>query len=229
MRFQCRRAAAVAVCGLVAGLGLASAQSFEIAQPLFFALQLPNPPEAPKTPAKRSGGNRRIVESLKIVPLEGHNASNIITTGTTVAPVITVLDNNDRPVEGAAVTFEAPASGAGGDFGNGERVYQSMSDIRGQAGALRFRANAVAGKFTLRIVAKYQEASAIYLMQQTNYTSMEEVERTRLRQRPLWKSWKFWAVAGGAAAGGGIAAALLSGGSSPVSVVAGPVSFGNPR
>src|SRR5215468_1060 len=55
---------------------------------------------------------------LRIVVVEGEGATNVAQQIAAKQLIVRVLDGNNRPVEGAAVTFNAPASGSSGDFMN---------------------------------------------------------------------------------------------------------------
>src|SRR5215469_11685790 len=55
---------------------------------------------------------------LRIMVVEGEGAKNVAQQIAAKQLIVRVLDANNRPVEGAAVTFLAPANGPSGDFTN---------------------------------------------------------------------------------------------------------------
>lgn len=193
------------------------AQSFEQPAPTAFAPQGPTQ----QTP------NDSAVRGLRIVPLVGQAAENVINTPNCTPPVITVLDNNDRPVEGAEVTFQAPATGAGASFGNRQSSFHTFTDSRGQAGANGYMCNDKRGHFEIQISAKLQQLTASFVMKQANY--MTENDARRSRPVPVWKNWKYWAIVGGAATGAVIAILLTRSGNPPVTVSSGPIVIGSPK
>lgn len=191
------------------------AQSFELKHNYLFTVQAaPQAESSPKGP---------VVHRLRIVPLEGQGAGNIITARTPMAVVVTVLDENDRPVEGVAVTFQAPASGPSGVFATQRPTYNATTDNRGQAGVLDFMANDKPGRFDIRVTAKYQDITATLILHQTNYFTAED--RSKTEAKPLLRNWKFYAIAGGVAAGVIAILVLTRSDASPIAVSAGPVSF----
>ncbi|HTR39739.1 MAG TPA: Ig-like domain-containing protein, partial [Bryobacteraceae bacterium] len=70
------------------------------------------------------------------------------TVGTAFATLLqaTVLDTNNNPVSGAAVTFTAPSSGASGTFGGSTTVTTNSSGV---ATAPTLTANSVTGSYTV--------------------------------------------------------------------------------
>lgn len=192
-------------------------QSFELKHSSLFNLQA--------VPIPGGSANAPRVRKLRIVPLEGEGARNIITARSPAVVAVTVLDENDRPVEGVSVTFQLPASGPSGVFGNQKLTLTAVTDSRGQAGSLDFLPNDKPGRFVINISAKYQEIAATGLMHQTNYFTAEE--RSKSEAKPFTRTWKFYAILGAAAAAGTVAAVLLTrSGPGPVTVTAGPVSIG---
>src|SRR5689334_25149534 len=57
-----------------------------------------------------------MVQSLKVIVLQGQHSVNDTNHHIGVQPVIEVRDDNDLPVEGASVVFRLPPSGPGGMF-----------------------------------------------------------------------------------------------------------------
>lgn len=202
----------------------AGAQSFEHSRLSLFDLQTTPQPLPSQTSPTTSEAT---IRGLRIVPLDGQGANNIISSQTCSPPIVTLLDSNDRPVEGVEITFEAPASGPGGSFGNQQSSFRTVTDSRGQAGATNFVCNNIPGSFEIRISAKTQAHTATFSMRQVNYLTARDADKAR--PVPFWRNWKYWAIIGGAAAGGILAIVLTRSGDPPISVSAGPPVVGSPR
>jgi len=179
-------------------------------------LTLPAPVAAQSPPVQR----------LRIYALEGQNAVNYSPLHTATAPVVEVRDQNDRPVDGAIVTFKAPASGAGATFSNGQMTETAVSDFRGQAGVKSYTSNDKPGRFVIEVTANYKGAVGRLLVAQTNSTELPpEISKTSHSNKKLW-------ILLGVAAGVGTGLGIYFGtrdNSSPISVSAGSVGFGAPR
>jgi hypothetical protein len=170
--------------------------------------------------------NRPSIRALKIQALEGEGAINFIPAHIVTIPVVEVRDENERPVEGATVTFTLPQTGPGGTFRGGKFTLMTITDQRGQAGATGFTANAIAGQFIIKVTASRAEVTGAAVISQTNTIKMPEVRAEKHGSK--WK-WIVLGVAAGAGAGAGIYFGTKSSGSSPLSISAGPVVFGAPR
>ena len=72
--------------------------------------------------------------ALKLVIVDGENATNIVRTKTAVTPVVEVRDRSDRPVSGVPVTFVI-ASGRNITFAGGAATLTVSSDAAGRASA----------------------------------------------------------------------------------------------
>jgi len=90
---------------------------------------------------------------LRIIVLEGEGSINNIREHTAHAPVIRVLDAEERPVAGATVNFLLPDLGASGYFPEGRTNFTTRTDTDGQAVARGLRPNNVAGRFQIRVSA----------------------------------------------------------------------------
>lgn len=188
-----------------------------IAPPIVPAQQAASPP------AKQADG------TLKIVVLEGEGAKNVIKTRYAVQPVVEVRDENDKPVAGAEVVFQLPASGPGGVFSGWMRMQTLRTNAEGQAGTTGFTPNDEEGRFNIKVTATSDGKKGSAIIAQINTrTGGQSSARTS-----TW--WKVLAIAGGAAAAGGIVAAVRNGdstsaaGKSPVSIVPGAVTIAGPR
>ena len=171
-------------------------------------------------------------QALSVRIVEGGGAINSIRYQRGHDLVVQVLDESERPVTDAAVTFLLPASGASGTFGDGSLSVTVTTDEHGLAAARGLKPNRIAGQFRIRATASWRGASAHAAILQTNAEPAANKGRGK---------WVIIALAvGGAAAGGAVAAA--SGGSkssttSPATVPApaassissGTPAFGPPR
>lgn len=166
---------------------------------------------------------------LKIIVLEGNNATNSIPLGRPVTPIIEVRDENDFPVEGATVVFTLPETGPSGVFPGSRTALTTRSDARGQAAA-PFMVNATAGRFRIQITATAGNRKGEASIDQTNTTGA--YIGPAIKKKPWYKKWQIWAIAG-AAAGAGIAVAVTRGGSSSsssgITISSGGVVFGGPH
>ncbi len=161
--------------------------------------------------------------SLDIVTLEGEGAVNSISARSVTQPVVEVRNENALPVEGATVVFELPAFGPGGAFPGGERTLTTVTNSRGQAMARGFQINALAGRFTIRVSAAFQNLKASHSITQTNTEKLAAGTPGKSRK------W-LWVALTGMAAGGATAAVLLLRDTTPsISVSPGSAVFGPPN
>src|SRR5207237_1415690 len=90
---------------------------------------------------------------LKIVVIEGEGAVNNILFGSAREPIVQVRDENDKPVNGAKVTFTLPDRGPGGTFyGTGRNLSVTTND-QGRATGAGFRHNFIEGHFQIQVTA----------------------------------------------------------------------------
>ena len=166
-------------------------------------------------------------QRLRIIPLEGNNAVNYIPILTVTPPVVEVRDENERPVEGAAVIFKLPSSGPGATFGGSETTQTRVTDARGQAGVTGYTINKQAGRFVIEITATHEGRAGRLLMTQTNSIDKLPPEIAGDRQGGKLK-WILLGAAAGVGAGLGIYFGTR-GSTAPISVSTGPVVIGGPR
>jgi hypothetical protein len=122
----------------------------------------------PQAGAPPAVGQARGVSSLKILVMEGEGAINNTRQRTARDPVIQVVDENDRPVGGVAVTFALPGRGASGVFANGARSMTILTDAQGMATATGLTPNTVAGDLAIQVSASHQGQTASAVIAQTN-------------------------------------------------------------
>src|SRR5579863_1959384 len=67
----------------------------------------------------------------RIEIVEGDGAINNIRLHRAKEPVVRVVDSDGQPLPNVAVTFQVPATGAGGVFGDGHPSLSVMTDASG--------------------------------------------------------------------------------------------------
>jgi hypothetical protein len=164
---------------------------------------------------------------LQIVVVEGQNAINNSKAHTGREPVIDVRDENDAPVAGVMVTFQAPGNGPSAVFGTGDATFLTQTDVAGRAVARGLKPNSSTGPFQIRVTASLNGATASATIEQTNAVPSESKSSSK-------KVLLILLLAG--AAGGGAAAALHGGKSAAAtttnnsgSIVPGSPAFGPPH
>ena len=104
---------------------------------------------------------------FKIVVQEGEGAINNIQQHRAKEPVVLVLED-EKPLQGASVTFLLPNSGASGAFNDGARMLTVQTDEKGQATGRGLHPNDTAGTFQIRVTASYRGQTASALISQVN-------------------------------------------------------------
>ena len=192
------------------------------------AQQPPAQATAP-APAEPAGPPRGLAQGkIKILVLEGQNATNSLRSKTAISPVVQVLDSLEQPVEGATVTFEVSPTGPGGLFGTAP-LATTRTDYTGQATAA-FTPNNTPGTFSIKVKASIGDQTAEIGIRQTNDSKTSEA-MLPVPPRPWFKSWKWWAVIG-AAAGAGVATAVILSNrndTSTITISPGPIVIGGPN
>jgi hypothetical protein len=173
----------------------------------------------------------------KVVPLQGAEGMNDISTGSAIEPVVEVRDGRDLPLPGVDVTFQLPTTGPGGFFPGRTFALNTRTNERGQAAGTGFTPNNLAGRFVIRVTAASENQTASLLINQRNVRDNTEAARlTSAKTRSL--KWKIISIAAGAAVTVGIIAATHGGGGgsstapsipNSVSVGAGPITIGGPH
>lgn len=202
------------ILGLIVAISLAAPQSV-------------NAQEAGQ-PAQ--GLSRRAApRGIRILVLDGQDAVNSLASRSAASPAVQVFDFSGAPVEGAVVTFEAPASGPGGTFDNQQTSFTTRTDARGQAVTV-FTPNTLPGSFVIRVTARFENETASAAIRQTNSGKAMSVEY-KPTEKKWYKSWVWWTIIGaGAGAGGYFAYRSISDSSNPtISLAPGAITIGGPR
>jgi hypothetical protein len=105
---------------------------------------------------------------LGIVVVEGEGAVNNLKDRTVPPTVIQVVDENQKPVAGAAVVFFLPNDGPGGTFFDGTRSLTVTTDAQGRATIRGIRFNRLSGQMQIRVTASSGGQTATATITQTN-------------------------------------------------------------
>lgn len=97
---------------------------------------------------------------LQILVIGGEGSINNVKQRVAREPIVEVRDQNNRPVAGAVVLFEAPGSGPSGAFVGGTRALRVTTDVQGRALGQGFQPNTVTGDFNVQVTANYQGSTA---------------------------------------------------------------------
>ena len=201
----------------------------------------PAPAQAPAASQPLAPAPLPTEESLKVVVLAGRNEENDIQRKVMAPLVVEILDQNDRPVEGAEVVFRFPLEGPSAAFAGGRTSQTVRTNGQGEAAAVNWMANSQAGRFQIHVNASYgnQLGQATFYM--VNGTRPARPNATVLgpgtEKHGNWYSptWVKIAIAGGAAAlVTGILLATRGGGStqssgSTITISPGAPSIGGPH
>jgi hypothetical protein len=144
---------------------------------------------------------------IEMVVVSGEGAVNNLLQPVSQDPVVRIVDQNNQPVSGAAVTFNLPISGTSGEFGNGAKNLTVTTGGEGTAAARGLRTNGLPGRFQILITASYRGLTARGLINQTN-------QGTPVAQGHHGKLVAILILIGAGAAGGAVYATRSKGSSS---------------
>lgn len=168
-------------------------------------------------PARPAAGP--LVQSLHLIPLAGNGETNDL-EGRVMAPlVVDVLDQNDRPVEGAEVVFRFPVSGPSAIFADKSTSQTVRSNADGQAAAVGWTANSLRGAVRVQVTATRgtdQGSVAITMFNGSRATAQAQAHKS------WWSSkWAKIGVIGGAALTAGLIVWATHGGGSGTAAASG--------
>jgi hypothetical protein len=199
------------------------------------APQIGTPPVAPSPTPAQPQTPLPVEQNLKILVLAGSGEMNDLERRVMAPLVVQVLDQNDRPMEGAEVVFRFPLNGPGATFSGGKTSVVVRTNGGGQAAALNWMANGQTGNFQVHVNASYGNQVGETTLSMTNVTRIaDEAKGKKSTHASLWShTWFKIAVIGGAAAAVGIGVFLATrgGGSksgTTVGVSPGSVGVGAP-
>lgn len=173
-------------------------------------------------------------KEIKIVVLEGEAAKHSIVSRIGVQIVVEIRDDKEKPVPGAQVLFQLPASGAGGSFPGGRLSQRVISNAQGKAATSGFAPNDFEGRFNVKVTTSSGTLTASAVVAQVNIKQYEVAKKSS--SKLLW----ILLAAGGAGAAGVVAATSKGGGSTAAStgpvapppsitVFPGPITVGGPK
>jgi hypothetical protein len=155
-----------------------------------------------------------VEQSLKILVLAGNGEMNDLERRVMAPLVIQVLDQNERPVEGAEVVFRFPLNGPSAAFPGGKNSLTVRTSGTGQAPALNWMANGQVGTFQVHVNASYGNQVGEVTFPMSNVTRIAD-EKKNAKHESLWSHrWFKIAVIGGGAAVIGIVILLATRGGS---------------
>ena len=169
-------------------------------------------------------------EGLKIVVVQGEGARNSIRSRSATSPVVEVRDDADKPVNGAEVVFQLPASGPGGVFNGWMRTQTVRTNSQGQAASSGLTPNDEAGRFNIRVTAQHGGSNASVVVAQTNINGSGSSSNGSSK-----KAWIWVGVIAAAALAAGIAVAATNDSEpdatavTPVTIQPGAIAVGGPR
>lgn len=185
------------------------------------------PAAGPAPPAVQQGQVAApMVQSLKVIVLQGDRAINDIGTRIGVQPVIEVRDDNDRPVEGANVIFRLPPNGPGGTFDGKSLSKSARTNVQGQAGVTGFAPNSEVGRFDIHVTAISGNRMGEAVIPESNSERRFVLAPPPIRKAPWWRN-KYVIVGGAAVVAAGIALAVVhSGSGKSVTITPGTATIG---
>ncbi len=194
---------------------------------------LPAQPPAAQVPAPAA-----LAQGLKVEALAGKGEANDLQRRVMAPLVVEVLDQDDRPVEGAEVIFRFPLNGPGATFPDGKTSRTVRTNGQGQAAAMNWVANNQTGNFEVHVTATYGNQTGEINVPMSNVTRVtDEGARTAPKHGGWWSpTWVKIAIVGGTAAlVAGVVLATRGGGSgggssSPtITITPGSPTIGGPH
>jgi hypothetical protein len=192
----------------------------------------PNTPLKPMAPLP-------VIRNLKMLVLAGNGEMNDLERKVMAPLVVQILDQNDRPVEGAQVIFRFPLNGPGATFTGGQTSQTVRSNGTGEAAAANWMANGQVGTFEVHVNATYGNEIGETTVKMQNVSRIVETQgiNKRAKQRhwysPTWVKVALVAVAAGAVVGAVLATrggghSSSSSGTVPITVTPGSPTVGQP-
>jgi hypothetical protein len=193
--------------------------------PLVLALLLALPSGAA---AQAPANQPATVRTLKVLPLAGNQELNDLQNKVMAPLVVQVLDQNDRPVEGADVIFRFPLNGPSASFSDQKTAQTFRTNADGQAAATGWAANGKVGTFQVQVTASRGSEQGSTTISMTNVTRITGAQK-RTQRKGWFSRWGKFAVAAGAA--GVVVAIVLAtrGGSRVITATPGSPSIGAPQ
>jgi hypothetical protein len=139
-------------------------------------------------------------DGLKIVVVQGEDNRNNIRLRSAGGIAVKVMDDAEKPVSGAEVTFQVPSSGPSGRFYDWLQTQTVKTNTEGVARVSGFTPNDEPGKWHMRVLAQQGVRSGQLLIAQNNVMGEGAAANGGGSRKKLW-------IAIGVAA---VAAAVMS-------------------
>ena len=196
----------------------------------------PVPPQTPANAPAKPMAPLPVIKNLKLLVLAGNGEMNDLERRVMASLVVQVLDQNDRPVEGAEVVFRFPLNGPGAAFTGGKTSQTVRTTGTGEAAAVNWMANGEVGAFEVHVTATYGNEVGETTVKMSNVTRIVEGAKRGAKQAHWYSpTWVKIAVIGGVAgAVAGIFLATRGGshsstsGTVPITVTPGQPTVGHP-
>lgn len=199
----------------------------------------PQPPTPPPTVPAKPMAPLPVIKNLKILALAGNGEMNDLERKVMAPLVVQILDQNDRPVEGAEVVFRFPLNGPGAAFPGGKTSQTVRSNGTGEAAALNWMANGEVGTFEIHVNATYGNEIGETIVKMQNVSRIVEAQGSNKHAKrnhwysPTWVKVALVAVAAGAVVGIVLATRGGGGHSSgsntiPITITPGSPTVGQP-
>jgi hypothetical protein len=175
-----------------------------------------------------------VEQSLTILVLAGSGEMNDLERRVMAPLVVQVVDQNQRPLDGAQVVFRFPITGPSATFPGGKSSVTVRTGATGQAPAINWMANGQVGTFQVHVNASYGNQVGETTLSMTNVARITEAQK-KPSHPSLWShTWFKIAVIGGAAVavGLGVYFGTRGGGSkssSTVTIAPGSPTVGAPQ
>ena len=190
--------------------------------------------QAPATTQVKPMAPLPTVQNLKVIALAGSGEMNDLERKVMAPLVVEVLDQNDRPIEGADVVFRFPLKGPGAAFAGQKTTQTVRSNGQGEAAATGWMANDEVGTFQVHVTASYGNQIGETTISMTNVTRIVGEGKPNRRHRSWYSSkwFKIGVIAAGAGLAAGIVLATRGGGTSSnpsITISPGSPSVGGPH
>ena len=127
-----------------------------------------------------------VVQNLRVIPLAGNGEQNDLERRVMAPLVIQVLDQNQRPIEGADVVFRFPLNGPSATFATGQTSQSTKTNSQGQAAAKGWTANNQVGAFQVQVTASYGNQFGTATISMENVARIVEGQKSRRKHRSPW-------------------------------------------
>jgi hypothetical protein len=181
------------------------------------------PPSSPSPQPGQPASALPAVQGLKLITLAGKGEMNDLERHVMAPLVIEVLDQNERPVEGAEVVFRFPINGPGAVFTGGKTSQTARTNGQGQAAAMNWTANNQTGAFDVHVTATYGNQLGETTVSMSNVNRIVEESKNVQKNGGWWSPrWVKLAILGGTVALAAGVVLATRGSGSPATTTAAP-------